>query len=225
MILKPRNLLGRGIFGDSLGALRHSVLGQFTGQQESDCSLDLPAGDGGPLVVVGKAGGLSGDPLKDVVHEGVHDGHSLGGDTGVRVDLLQHLVDVDAVALLPAALLLLITLGDRFLGLSGLFGSLSGGLGWHVDETFVQDNLARLRNLLLYRKHSSASVSLLLACLPIGCVYILFLSCSFLSSYWCVSGPMWCVSGRVFNFGAVQPIIFVRVLTQSEPLNWVYILS
>lgn len=116
------------------------MLGQLTGQQEPDSSLDLPAGDGGPLVVVGKTGGLGSDPLKDVVHEGVHDGHSLGGDTGVGVHLLQHLVDVDAVALLPAALLLLITLGDRFLGLAGLLGGLSGGLGWHVDESLVKDN-------------------------------------------------------------------------------------
>ena len=109
------------------------MLGQFTREKETDCSLDLPAGDGGTLVVVGKAGSLSSDPLKDVIHEGVHDGHGLGGNASVRVDLLQHLVDVDAVGLLPAALLLLITLGDGLLGLTGLFGSLSGGLGWHVD--------------------------------------------------------------------------------------------
>ena len=53
------------------------MFGQFTGQQEPDSSLDLPAGDGGPLVVVGQAGGFGSDPLKDVVHEGVHDGHGL----------------------------------------------------------------------------------------------------------------------------------------------------
>ena len=175
------------------------MLGQFTGQQEPDCSLDLPAGDGGPLVVVGKAGGLSGDPLKDVVHEGVHDGHCLGRDTGVRVDLLQHLVDVDAVALLPAALLLLITLGDRFLGLSSLLGCLSGGLGWHVDETFVQDNLPASQIFLLYQKLGSASVSLLLACLPIGGVMVAFLAGNLIG----------CVTGRLVNLWAVRPIIFV----------------
>ena len=89
------------------------MLGQFTGEQKPDGGLNLPAGDGGTLVVVGKAGSLSGNALKNVIHERIHDGHGLGGDTGVRVDLLQHLVDVDAVALLPPALLLLITLGDR----------------------------------------------------------------------------------------------------------------
>jgi tetrahydromethanopterin S-methyltransferase subunit A len=35
-------------------------------------------------------GCLSGDPFKDIVDEGVKDGHSLVGDTGVRVYLLQH---------------------------------------------------------------------------------------------------------------------------------------
>ena len=126
------DLLGGGVLGDSLGALRDGVLGQFTRQQEADSSLDLPGGDGGPLVVVGKAGGFGSDALEDVVHEGVHDGHGLGGDTSVRVDLLEDLVDVDAVGFLPPALLLLVALGDRLLGLTGLLGCLSGGLGRHV---------------------------------------------------------------------------------------------
>ncbi|XP_053117304.1 uncharacterized protein LOC128329717 [Hemicordylus capensis] len=64
-------------------------------RQEAHGRLDLPGSDGGALVVVGQAGGLGGDALEDVVDEGVHDAHGLGGDAGVGVDLLQHLVDVD----------------------------------------------------------------------------------------------------------------------------------
>ena len=101
------------------------MLGQFTGEEKPDSSLDFPGGDGGSLVVVGKTGGLGGDALEDVVDEGVHDGHSLGADASVWVDLLEDLVDVDGVTFLPPALLLLISLGDRLLGLSGLFGGLS----------------------------------------------------------------------------------------------------
>ena len=101
------------------------MLGQFTGQQESDCSLDLPAGDGGALVVVGKTGGLSGDPLENVVHERVHDGHGLGADAGVRVDLLEHLVDVDAEAFLSLGASLLLVAGW-----CGLFDCLLGAFGW-----------------------------------------------------------------------------------------------
>ena len=70
---KLSNLLGAGVLGDGLGALRDGVLGQFTGEEEPDGGLDLPRGDGGPLVVVSQTAGLSGDSLEDVVHERVHD--------------------------------------------------------------------------------------------------------------------------------------------------------
>ena len=109
------------------------MLGQLTGKEKPDGGLDFPGGDGGSLVVVGKTGGLGGDALEDVVDERVHDGHSLGADASVGVDLLEDLVDVDGVAFLPLlALLLAITLGDGLGGLAGLLGSLSGGFGWHV---------------------------------------------------------------------------------------------
>ena len=118
------------------------MLGQFTGEEKPDGSLDFPGGDGGPLVVVGKTGGLGGDALEDVVDEGVHDGHSLGADASVGVDLLEDLVDVDRVRFLPLlAFLLAISLGDGLGGLAGLLGSFSGGLGWHV----VDDELWRPR--------------------------------------------------------------------------------
>jgi hypothetical protein len=37
--------------------------------------------------------------LRAHVDERVHDGHRLGGDTGIGVHLLEHLVDVDLVGL------------------------------------------------------------------------------------------------------------------------------
>merc|ERR1711946_54109 len=83
-----------------------ACLASSPGRSSLSC-LDFPGGDGGPLVVVGQTGSLSSDPLKDVVDEGVHDAHGLGGDTSVGVDLLQHLVDVDSIGLLPLVLLLL----------------------------------------------------------------------------------------------------------------------
>lgn len=94
-------LLGAGVLGDGFRSLGNGVLGQLAGQKQTHSGLDLPGGDGGTLVVVSQAGRLAGDALEDVVHEGVHDTHRLGGDSGVGVDLLQHLVDVDGVALLP----------------------------------------------------------------------------------------------------------------------------
>jgi hypothetical protein len=75
------------------------VFGELTGEDEADGGLDLAGGDGGLLVVAGELGGLGGELLEDVVDEGVHDGHGLGGDADVGVDLLQHLEDVDLVRL------------------------------------------------------------------------------------------------------------------------------
>ena len=87
-------LLGAGVLGDGLGALRDGVLSQLSGEEESDGGLDLSGGDCGPLVVVSETAGLGGNALEDVVHEGVHDRHGLAGDTSVGVDLLEDLVDV-----------------------------------------------------------------------------------------------------------------------------------
>ena len=53
---------------------------------------------------------LASNALENVFDEGVHDSHGLGRDASVRVDLLQHLVHVDGVALLAAALALLAVL-------------------------------------------------------------------------------------------------------------------
>jgi hypothetical protein len=105
--LEVSNLLGAGVLGDGLGSLRDGVLGQLSGQEETDSSLDFSGSDGGPLVVMGKTAGLSSNALKDVIDKGVHDAHGLGGDSGVGVHLLEDLVDVDSVGLLSLAVLLL----------------------------------------------------------------------------------------------------------------------
>merc|ERR1712088_134788 len=126
-------LLGAGVLGDSLGALRDGVLGELTREEEPDSGLDLAGGDGGPLVVVSQTAGLGSDSLKEIVDERVHDAHGLGGDTSVGVNLLQHLVDVDSVGLLPLVpLLLLVALGDGLSGLAVLLGSFSRNLWRHV---------------------------------------------------------------------------------------------
>ena len=123
---KQHSLLGAGVLGDGLGSLRDGVLGELTWQEEPDSGLDFPGGDGGPLVVVGKTAGLSGDALEQVVDEGVHDAHGLGGDSGIGVHLLEDLVDVDGIRLLPLLVpLLLVSLGDGLGGLAGSLGSFS----------------------------------------------------------------------------------------------------
>ena len=132
---RRENLLGAGVFGNSLGAFRDGVFGQFTGQEETDGRLDLAARDGRALVVVGQTRRLTGDAFKDVVDERVHDGHGLGRDASVGVHLLQHFVDVNGVAFLPLALLLLaIAFRDVLLGLAGLLCCFTANLWGHFDR-------------------------------------------------------------------------------------------
>ena len=155
------DLLGASVLGDSLGTLGDSVLGKLSGEEEPDSGLDLPRGDGGPLVVVCKTAGLSSNTLKQVVDKRVHDAHGLGGDTGVRVHLLQDLVDVDGIRLLPLlVLLLLIALGDSLGGLAGLGSSFSRGLGRHGDWLDSTEELAgrQLPASLLYKFEPSLPV-------------------------------------------------------------------
>ena len=140
----PRHLLGAGVLGDSLGTLADGVLGQLTGQEETDSGLDLSAGDGGPTVVVSQTGGLGGDSLEDIVDERVHDAHCLAGDTSIGVNLLQHLIDVDAVGFPPPPLPLLVCSASG-LGLAGGFlSSLGCWFGWHdfylVDKVRNDEN-------------------------------------------------------------------------------------
>ena len=60
------NLFGAGVFSYSFSAFTDGVLGKFTRKQKPDGGLDLPGGDGRPLVVVSKTGSFSGDALEDV---------------------------------------------------------------------------------------------------------------------------------------------------------------
>ena len=94
------------------------MLGKFTGKEKTNSSLDLATRDSRLLVVVSKLGGLGGNLLEDVVHEGVHDAHGFAGDTSLGVDLLQNLVDVHGVSLLSGLSALLLLAG----GLRNLHG-------------------------------------------------------------------------------------------------------
>ena len=125
MKIKFSCLFAAGILGYCLGSLADRMLGQFSGEVQPHSSLDFTAGNGVLSVVVSKAGRLDGDSLKDVVNEGVHDAHSLTGDAGVGVNLLQDFVDVNGVALLARlSPLLSISTGRLGLGRRLLFSFL-----------------------------------------------------------------------------------------------------
>ena len=127
-------LLAAGVFGDGFGSFTDSVLGQFSWQQKTDSSLDLPRCDGRSLVVVSKAGSLGSDSFKDVVNKAVHNRHCFAGYTSIRVNLSQDFVDVDGVGFpsSPPPFLVSASTGGFSLG-DSLFGSFSSScFWWHV---------------------------------------------------------------------------------------------
>ena len=122
---KHRGLVRREL-GDGFGSFRHGVLGEFSGKHETDRSLNLATGESGLFVVGGKLTRFTGDTFKDIVDEGVHDGHTLLADSSIGVDLLQDLVDVRRVRF--HALLGLAAAGTSLLG---RLGRLLGGCLGH----------------------------------------------------------------------------------------------
>ncbi|RXI04431.1 hypothetical protein DVH24_038705 [Malus domestica] len=135
--LKPTNPnpSRAGELSHGLGPFRNSVLGELTREHEPHGGLDFPGSDRRFLVVPREPGQLLGELLEDVVDEAVHDSHGLAGDPDVRVDLLQHLEDVDLVGLhaLLRSLLLLVSGGG-----SGLLRELLSGLGLFLGGGFLR---------------------------------------------------------------------------------------
>jgi len=113
-------LLGALVFGDGLGSFGDSVLGEFTREDKAYGRLNLSGGHGLLLVVFAQSSCLARDPTKSVGHERVQDGHGSLGDSGVRVDLLEHAVDVDVV-------------GFTVLSPVFLSGPTSSSSSWHLE--------------------------------------------------------------------------------------------
>lgn len=123
--------LGTGVLGHRLCAFTNSVFRQLAGQKKSHSSLNLTRCNRGTFVVMSQSRSFSSDAFEDIVDETVHDAHSLAGDSGVRMDLLQHLVDVDSITLLPLPFLLLVSLADVLLRLAGFLHCFTAGFRWH----------------------------------------------------------------------------------------------
>ncbi len=104
--------LGRRELSDCLGALRDSVLGKLTREDEPDSSLDLSGAEYTLVIVSDEATSFRGDLLEGVINERVHDRHRSLGNAHLRVDLLQDLNDVRGVRLgsLSRSLLLVTSL-------------------------------------------------------------------------------------------------------------------
>ena len=140
-----KNLLAAGVLGDSLGSLRNGVLGKLSRKDQTASSLDWPGRDCLLLVVGSETRSFSSNSLKEIIDEGVHDGHGLLGDTNIGVNLLQHLVDVRAISLLPCLLPHLLLGSSLATFLSTLLWASLLGAGfswaWHRVLLSLQDEL------------------------------------------------------------------------------------
>ncbi len=129
----------RSELGNSLGTFRDGMLGKFSRKHKADGSLNLTRRQSRFLVVACQLASLGCNTFKDVIDEGIHDGHSPLADSGIRVDLLEHLVDVRAVrfhslgALSP---------------LHGFLGGLSG---------FLTRSLGHFQSCLTTKKQTSVN--------------------------------------------------------------------
>ena len=92
------------ILGNGLASFRHGMLSQFSRKQQTHSGLDLCSSQGRFVVITGKIDGFVRKTLKDIVHKGVHNSHSTLADTHIRMNLLQHTVDVGGVRLQSSAL-------------------------------------------------------------------------------------------------------------------------
>ena len=68
-------LLGARVFRYSFRPLADCMFGQFSGEQETNGSLNFSRGDRLPLVVVSQSRSFPSDSFEDVVYEGVHNAH------------------------------------------------------------------------------------------------------------------------------------------------------
>ena len=140
-----KNLLAAGVLGDSLGSLRNGVLGKLSRKDQTASSLDWPGRDCLLLVVGSETRSFSSNSLKEIIDEGVHDGHGLLGDTNIGVNLLQHLVDVRSISLLPCFLPHLLLGSSLATFLSTLLWASLLGAGfswaWHRVLLSLQDEL------------------------------------------------------------------------------------
>lgn len=95
------------VSGDSFGTFGDSMFGELSRQQDTNSSLGFARTKLQIPLESSKTRGFSDNPLKDIINKGVHDTHSMFGNTLIWVDLTQNPSDVDTKALLPLLLSLI----------------------------------------------------------------------------------------------------------------------
>ena len=88
------------------------MLRELTGEDQTNGGLDLSGRQSLLLVVSDQFDSLLSDLVEDIVDERVHDTHGLLRDTGIRVNLLEDLEDVNSEVLSSLATSLSFLIND-----------------------------------------------------------------------------------------------------------------
>lgn len=70
------------------------MLGELTREHKAYRGLDLAGRQRFLVVVAGQTDGLSGNALEGIEYKRVHNAHGTAANASIRVNLLEHLVDV-----------------------------------------------------------------------------------------------------------------------------------
>ncbi len=124
------------------------MLGKFSRKHKADGSLNFTRRESRFLVVASQLASLKCNAFKDIIDEGVHDGHSPLTNSGIGVNLLQHLVDVGAVGFNSLGALSLV---HGFLG--GLRGFLTRSLCHFQRWLYLR--LRKMTQLLVKESHAT----------------------------------------------------------------------
>ena len=90
------------------------MLAEFAGENETDGGLDFGGTDSALVVDTSKVTGFSNHSFEDIRDEGVHDSHTLLGNTTIGMDLLEDLVNVGSVGINLGGSSLLLFFGGGF---------------------------------------------------------------------------------------------------------------
>ena len=92
-LIDKRSLLN--IFGDGFSSFWDSVSSEFSGEDKLNSWLDFSGREGSSFVESNEFWSFSGNSVKSIMNERVHDVHCFLWDTNVWVYLLEDLVNVN----------------------------------------------------------------------------------------------------------------------------------
>ena len=93
------NRIASRVYGYGLSSFWDSMPSEFSRTDKLDSRLNCSVGKSSSLVESNYLWSFRSNSIEDIVNEGVHDVHGLLGYSHIRVNLLEHLVDINGEGL------------------------------------------------------------------------------------------------------------------------------